>query len=119
VTVSVDTRGGLTEKEVGRELRSLEWDGHYYARIDKEMQLNLTNNKPVDIEAEITLRVGGKVRKASDNGDVTLGAFNAADWVQYTGHPAVNNSSTVVWRTKLKPGETFEPSVAYHHFTRH
>ena len=119
VTVSVDTRGSLTEKEVGRELKSLQWEGYNYARIDKEMKLDLCNNKPIDIEAEVTLRVGGKVDKASLDGDVTLGAFDAADWVQYNGHPAVNNSSTVTWKTKLKPGEKFEPSVIYHYFTRH
>ena len=42
-----------------------------------------------------------------------------ADSVQYNGQPAVNNSSSVTWKTKLKPGEKFEPSVAYHYFTRH
>ena len=119
VTVSVDTRGSLTEKEIGRELKSLQWDGRNYARINKEMKLDLCNNKPVAIEAEITLRLGGKVDTASDDGQVTLGAFNAADWVQYNGHPAVNNSSTVTWKVKLKPGDNFEPIVTYHHFTRH
>jgi hypothetical protein len=119
VTISVDTRGTLTEKEVGRELKSIQWDGYNYARIDKEAKLDLCNNKPIDIEAEITFRVGGKVDKVSPDGDVTLSAFNAADWVQYNGHPAVNNSSSVVWKMKLKPGEKFEPSVLYHHFTRH
>jgi hypothetical protein len=119
VTVSVDTRGSLTEKETGRELNSLQWDGHNYARIDKQIKLDLCNNKAVDIEAEITLRVGGKVDKASDDGEVTLRAFDAADWVQYHGHPAVNNSSSVTWKVKLKPGENFEPTVNYHHFTRH
>jgi hypothetical protein len=119
VTVSVDTRGSLTEKETGRELRALQWEGYQYARIEKEMKLHLCNNKPIDIEVEITLRVGGKVNKATHDGEVTLGAFNAADWVQYHGHPAVNNSSTVVWKAKLKPGDNFEPTVTYQHLTRH
>ena len=119
VTISVDTRGSLTEKEVGRELKSIQWDGFNYARIDKEMNLDLCNNKASDIEAEVTLRVGGKVDKASLDGDLTLNPFDPADWLQYNGHPAVNNSSTVVWKTNLKPGENFEPSQTYHYFTRH
>ena len=119
VTISVDTRGSVTEQEVGRELKSLQWDGYNYARINKEIKLDLCNNKPIEIEAEITLRVGGKVNKASDDGKVTLSAFNAADWVQYNGHPAVNNSSSITWSVKLKPGDNFEPTVTYHHFTRH
>jgi hypothetical protein len=73
----------------------------------------------VDIEAEITLRVGGKVTKAEADGAIVLGAFRPEDWQNYQGHPAVNNSSMVTWKLKLKPGETFEPKVTYHFFTRH
>ncbi len=118
VTVSVDTRGTIAETETSRELGALQWDGHQYARINREMNLDLCNNKHLAIEAEITLRVGGKADEASHEGKVTLGAFDAADWVQYNGHPAVNNSSTVIWKVKLNPGEKFEPIVNYHHFTR-
>jgi hypothetical protein len=57
--------------------------------------------------------------RLSLDGDVTIGDFDTADWVQYNGQPAVNNSSSVIWKTKLKPGEKFEPSVRYHYFTRH
>jgi hypothetical protein len=119
VTVSVDTRGSLTEKEVGRELKSLQWDGYNYARIDKELKLDLCNNKAIEIDAEITLKIGGKADKVTHDGDVTLTAFNAADWIQYQGHPAVNNSSAVTWKAHLKPGDKLEPSVLYHYFTRH
>lgn len=119
VTVSVDTRGSITEKETARDLRALDWAGHNYARIEREMKLHMCNNKPIEIETEITLRVGGKVTKASHDGDVTIGPYNPADWIQYSGHPAVNNSSTVVWKLKLKPGENFEPTVTYYHYARH
>jgi hypothetical protein len=119
VTVSVDTRGSITEKETARELKAISWAGHNYARIEKEMKLHLCNNKSIDIDVEITLRVGGKVNKASLDGEVTINPYNPADWVQYNGHPAVNNSSTVVWKVKLKPGDNFEPTVTYQHFTVH
>lgn len=119
VTVSVDTRGTLTEKEVNRELKAIQWDGYNYAKIERELALDLCNNKPIEIEVEVTLRVGGKVTKATHDGQVTLGGFNAADWTQYQGHPAVNNSSTVVFKAKLKPGDKLEPVVTYHYFTRH
>jgi hypothetical protein len=119
VTVAVDLRGSLTEKEVGRELEAVTWAGHNYARIAKEMKLDLCNNKSIPIEAEITVRVGGKVVEASDEGDVNLSAFNPADWENYQGNPAVNNSSQVTWKTKLKPGESFTPTLDYHYFTRH
>lgn len=119
VTVSVDTRGSLTDKEVGRELNALQWDGHNYARIERELKLDLCNNKAIEIDVEITLKVGGKVDKVSHDGEVTLTGFNAADWTHYHGHPAVNNSSSVTWKGHLKPGDQLEPTVLYHYFTRH
>ena len=119
VTVSVDTRGTITEKEVGRELKALQWEGYNYARIDKELKLDLCNNKAIEIDAEITLHLGGKVDEVTHDGEVVLTGFNAADWVQYQGHPAVNNSSQVTWKGHLKPGDKLEPTVRYHFFTRH
>jgi len=119
VTISIDTRGAFEEKEIGRDLKALHWSGHNYARIEKEANVHLCNNKKVDIEAEITLRVGGKVTKAESEGAIVLTAFRNEDWQNYQGHPAVNNSSMVSWKVKLKPGETFEPKVTYHFFTRH
>ena len=118
VTVSIDTRGSYNEKELGRDLKALQWGGHEYARIEKEATVHLCNNKKVDIETEITLRVGGKVTKADAEGAVVLSAFRPEDWQNYQGHPAVNNSSTVTWKVKLKPGDNFEPKVTYQFFTR-
>lgn len=119
VTISVDTRPSIEEKEINRELKAIQWEGYQYARIERELKLDLCNHKPIEIETEITLRVGGKVTKATNDGQITLGSYNAADWVHYAGHPAVNNSSTVVFKAKLKPGDKLEPTVTYHFFTRH
>jgi hypothetical protein len=118
VTVSVDTRGSFEESETGRELQALTWDGYRYARINQKTVLDLCNNKTETVEAEITFRFGGKADKVSDEGKLTLTPYRAEDWQNYRGHPAVNNSSVVVWKTTLKPGETFRPSVEYHFFTR-
>ena len=119
VTVSIDTRGSFEEKEIGRDLKALHWSGYDYARIEKEASVHLCNNKKVAIETEITLRVGGKVTKADAEGAILLSAFRNEDWQNYQGHPAVNNSSVVTWKVKLKPGDNFEPKVTYHYFARH
>lgn len=118
VTVSVETRGSVEERETVRDLKALVWDGYHYAKIEKQAKLHLCNNKPVPIETEITLRLGGKVTEASHEGQTSLGPYDAADWSNYRGHPAVNNSSVVTWKVKLGPGETFEPTVTYHYYTR-
>lgn len=118
VTVSIETRGSIEERETGRDLKALTWDGYAYAKIDKEAKLHLCNNKSVPIETEITLRLGGKVTESSHEGKIALSPFDPTDWSNYRGHPAVNNSSVVTWKVKLEPGETFEPTVAYHYYTR-
>ncbi len=119
LTVAVDVRGGLSEKETDRKLQAATWAGYNYAKITKQLTLDLRNNKPHELEAVITLRVGGKAEEASDDGRIVLSAFNPADWHNYQGHPAVNNSSTITWNVKLKPGESFKPTVDYHYYTRH
>ncbi len=119
VTIAIDARGSFEEKELGRDLKALQWEGVNYARIEKEAAVHLCNNKKTELNVEITLRVGGKVTKATEDGTIVLGAFRAEDWINYHGHPAVNNGSTVTWKAKLKPGETIEPKVTYHFFTRH
>jgi hypothetical protein len=118
VTVSIETRGTFDEQETARDLKALVWDGYHYAKIDKQAKLHLCNNKSTTIETEITVRLGGKVTEASHEGKITLGAYDASDWSNYRGHPSVNNSSLVTWKVKLEPGETFEPTIAYHYHTR-
>ena len=119
VTVAVDVRGSYSEKETARRLNDLAFDGYQYARINRQASLNVCNHKSVPVELEITFRVGGRADEVTHEGRVTLGAYDASDWKDYRGSPAVNNSSTVTWNVKLKPGETFEPSVVYHYYTRH
>ena len=119
VTVSVDTRGSFEEHEVGRELKSLTWNGRHYAKILQQATLNLCNHKSEAITVEITFRFGGRADDVSDDGAVTLSPYKPADWKNYRGDPVVNNSSEVRWNVRLEPSEVCEPKVTYHFFTRH
>ena len=119
VTVSVDTQGTYSEEETARKLNALSVQGYHYAQIDKSTSLNLINRKSSPIEVEITFRTGGKANEASDDGKISLNSHSATDWINYQGYSAVNNSSRVVWKATLKPGEAFAPSVKYHYFARH
>ena len=118
VTVAVDLRGTYSEREVDRTINALKWGSYNYTQIVQEMQLKLVNRKREKVDVEITLRLGGKVDSASNDGQVEVAAYRAEDWSRYIGDPAVNNSSIVVWRTSLGPGESFEPTVKYHFFAR-
>lgn len=119
VTVAIDVRGDFSEQETGRELKSLSWNGHEYAKIGQRATVRLRNYKSEPVEMEITVRFGGKAVESSDQGQISLAPYNADDWQQYRGDPAVNNSSTVRWTTTVKPGEVFQPTVDYYFFTRH
>lgn len=119
VTVSVDTRGTYTEKETGRTLKALRWSGYDYARIEMEGTVSVTNSKKIPAEVHIHCRMGGLVSEASHDGQIETNAFDRSDWTDYSGHPAVNNSSTVHWTLTVKPGETVTTNVKYHYFLRH
>ncbi len=109
VTVSVDTQGTYNEEETARKLNALGFEGHNYARIDKTASLSLVNRKSSPIEVEITFRTGGKGEEASHEGKITLDSHSTADWTDYRGYSAVNNSSRVVWKATVK----------YFYFARH
>ena len=119
VTVAIDIRGSFSEQETGRQLKAMTWSSHYYAKITQRATVTLINRKPEPADIEVTLRFGGRADEASHDGNVTLMPYRADDWERYRGDPAVNNSSTVSWRVTLKPGETFQPTVDYHFYTRH
>ena len=119
VTVSVETRGAFSEKETDRKLNALKWDGYHYAKIDNEASFHLCNNKPSPIDVEITVKLGGRVSEASDEGKISLAPFHREDWNNYRGSTAVNNRSVVAWKVNLKPGDVFEPTINYSFYTRH
>jgi hypothetical protein len=119
VTVAVDLRGSFAEQEIDRQLQALNWDNVHYAKIRNRASLTLRNNKAQGVEVEITLRLGGRAEQASHEGRITLAPYRADDWDNYRGSPAVNNSSTVFWKTTLAPGEKFEPTVEYQFYARH
>ena len=79
----------------------------------------LPNRKKESLDFEITFRFGGKAEAVTDAGKVVIAPFNGADWENYRGSPAVNNSSVVSWKSTVEPGKTFEPKVTYHYFARH
>jgi hypothetical protein len=119
VTVAVDLRGSFAEQEIERQLQALRWDNNHYAKIRNRATLTLRNNKAQPVDVEITLRLGGRAEQATDAGRITLAPYRAEDWENYRGSPAVNNSSTVLWKTTLQPGEAFEPIVEYQFYARH
>ena len=119
VTVAVDLQSSFSEEETGREMDALTWLRQRYARIDKTGELRVTSFLPHAVDLEITCHLGGFGEEASDEGRITIGQFQQGDWQNYQGHPAVNNHSTVFWRTTLAPGKTFAPTVKYRYFARH
>lgn len=119
VTVAVDLRGMVNDEETDRKLNDMNINGYNYARIGKSATLTLSSRKATAADVEITFRTGGRATEATNEGKITLRPHSPEDWLDYQGASAVNNSSSVVWKTKLQPGESFAPTVTYHYFARH
>lgn len=119
VTVSIDTLGTVKEQELERKLSALTWDRYKYAQIKNEAVIDVSNHKRTGIDLELTVRIGGRVSAATLDGEVALQPFNQADWVNYRGSHAVNNSSTVIWKQRIEAGDCFSPKLVHEFYTRH
>ena len=96
----------------------LETDSGRNVRIRLPDTRVFEDTEPRVIDIEITCGLGGRVVETTEGGAITLGAFRSEDWVNYSGHPAVNNHSDVRWTLRVAPGESVSPEVRYHYFTR-
>jgi len=119
VTVAIDVIGTVDGTELERKLSALHWDHQHYALIRNQTKVELGNNKSIPIDLELTAKLGGRVLEASNEGRVKLLPFDASDWIHYRSSPAVNNSSVVVWKTRVAPGATFRPSMKHEFYARH
>lgn len=119
VTVSVDTPATCHDEETERNLNALKVDETRYARIEKTATLTLDNRKSAPIDIEVSFRTGGKVTETTNAGKIVLNSHAPDDWVNYHGYSTINGSSQVFWKTTLKSGEAFTPTVKYHYLARH
>jgi len=104
VTVAVDVRGGHDEVEIERDLDALRHDGHSYTLVRKEGTISLTNFRDETVTIRASLSLGGKAESASDGGKIALDDFWGGDWEERS--TALNNHSTVTWKTEIAPGDT-------------
>ena len=116
VTVAVDLRGKVDDREVTRDLKVVKHRGHSYVKVIGKNNAELANNKLVKVPVEVSIRFGGKATKASDEGKISLSAYNQGDW-EGRGD-SINNSSTVRWKAEIEPGECFKPEVDYEFWLR-
>ena len=116
VTVAIDLRGKVDDREVSRDLKAMKYRGYSYAKVVGKINAELANNKLGKVPVEINIRFGGKVTKASDEGEMSLSAFNKEDWTDRSD--PINNSSSVHWKTEIEPGECFKPELDYEFWLR-
>jgi hypothetical protein len=104
VTVAVDVRGWHEEREIERVPHAIKWGGYQWSKIRKSGTVTVTNYRDETIQTLVTLSVGGRVERASDEGVVKVDDMRAEDWVG--GQAAINNHSDVRWELALEPGQT-------------
>jgi len=127
VTKAVDIRVEASSKEGGRDERSLEWNGHTYARIDLTGLAEITNYKTKSITLEVTRFVLGLADGASHDGEVSqIDFFTDLDWTDPTfqwyrwyGWPwwwsQLNGAAKFEWEIELEPGEKIELESNWHY----
>ncbi|MDB2686556.1 hypothetical protein N9Y42_05045 [Mariniblastus sp.] len=116
ITVAVDLRGKVDDREVSRDMKGVKIRGYSYAKVLGKINAELANNKLVKVPVEVSIRFGGKVTNASDEGKMSLSAFNKEDW-EGRGDE-INNSSSVHWKAEIEPGECFKPELDYEFWLR-
>ena len=86
-----------------------------------QAEFSVHNMKPVPVELELRVRVGGEADGADPMAtDLRHLDFDPFDWY-YSGWwwgMALNKSSEAVWRVTLEPGKEFAPTLKYHYFWR-
>ncbi|MGB2498898.1 MAG: hypothetical protein ACPIA2_04345 [Mariniblastus sp.] len=117
MTVSVDLKAGVDDQETGRERDAAKWRNSSYSLVKGKIVAELANNKAYEVPVEVSLRFGGRASEVSDDGVAKLEGFNPGDWSNQGGDP-INNSSTVSWKTSIKPGECFKPTIDYEFYLR-
>ena len=127
VTKAVDIRVEASAKEVARNDRALDWNGHTYARIDLAGIAEITNYKDKPIKLEVTRYVLGLADSASHDGEHSqIDFFTDLDWTDPTfqwtrwyGWPwwwsRLNGAAKFEWELDMKPGEAIELESKWHY----
>ena len=117
VTVAMNVRGQYEEQELERTPNALKWNSHTYALIRKKGTVTLTNFREEASELRISIGVGGKADRISDDGQIRLDDYRSADWSGNAYGP-VNNHSDVTWTLTLPPGETLALTFEFSFYVR-
>ena len=116
VTIAVDLRPDVNDRETDRELNAAKIRDRRYARLSGRLDVSLANRKKRPVVVEVRVRLGGKATAADAEGKISLQPYRNEDW-HGNGHE-VNNSSTVFWSKTIEPGKKLETGIDYEYLIR-
>jgi hypothetical protein len=127
LTTAVDVLVLKTEKETGRQLNAVKWNGINLARTDLAGTVSLTNRKKEGIEIEVKWTVLGLADAAASKGtfeQMSLtelwGRTGRADWWSWWSWPYWwhhwNGVARFAWKLHLEPGGTAALDAQWHSF---
>jgi len=129
VGTAIDIAVDKTDKEINRTPNAMQWRSSWYARIDLEGQVHLTNRLANTTEIEVTRYILGLVDGAEQQGKVVqLGGWEAmidADvqlpsWWGWYNWPywwyEFNGVGRVTWTTKVESGKSVDLDYKWHYF---
>lgn len=132
VGAALDIEVSLTERETGRELDALAWNGHRFARVETAWHARLTNRKthPVTIEVcKLALGTPGSVRGGERASSAGVGVFSddasrawpGHAWWNWYGWPywwhRLNGAARFDWTVTIEPGEGADLHAEWRYLT--
>jgi hypothetical protein len=132
ITKAIDIQVAKSETETGRTQSATKFNGDFYARVDLNGSIKLTNYRKETSEIEVTRYVLGNVTTASQNGEVRkinvmendrytpIGSYPT--WWGWYSWPSwwsqLNGVGRVSWKVNLEAGKSVDLTYNWNYFWR-
>lgn len=132
ITKAIDIQVAKSETESGRTPSATKFNGDFYARVDLNGSIKLTNYRKETSEIEVTRYVLGNVTTASQNGEVRkinvmendrytpIGSYPM--WWGWYNWPSwwsqLNGVGRISWKVNLEAGKSVDLTYNWNYFWR-
>lgn len=96
ITVAVDLRANVEEKETSRTQNALTLENRHYTLVKKKGTVTLVNHRKEASSMHVSLSMGGTIDSASNDGRTATDEARAEDWGGWVD-PRAANHDTVTW----------------------
>jgi hypothetical protein len=132
ITQAVDIKIKKSDKETKRIPKSVQWDNHWYGRVNLTGNIKITNYRKEATDLEVTRYALGRIDECSHDGKIEM--VNALEdpsflptistprwWYQYNWPYwwyRFNGVGRIKWTVHLEAGKSVELNYSWHYFWR-